>query len=239
MKALIQTGSSLSACGHAQAGGRVSVPLKSDFLSITEELERAIISPAKQFVMPHDKIKAAIRSIEDELAERLAWFKEQNKILELQRLDQRTHFDLDMLRELGYCSGIENYSRHLGGRAPGTPTPSSSSAPPNCATKSANSATGWRSAPRRRPRRRRRRRSRRLQEEERTSPPCNSHCQTGPRFCTCRTCIAAADSPRTTRASCSPPSTSSRRRREVSPAPVALGLPPGSWRDFEALLEEV
>ncbi len=92
-------------------------------MAMTEDLERAIVSPAKQFVMPHDKIKAAIRSIEDELAERLAWFKGQNKILEMQRLDQRTRFDIDMLGELGYCSGIENYSRHLGGRAPGTPPP--------------------------------------------------------------------------------------------------------------------
>ncbi|MBQ7721278.1 MAG: excinuclease ABC subunit UvrB [Kiritimatiellae bacterium] len=92
-------------------------------MASTEVLERAIISPARQFVMPHDKMKAALRSIEDELVERLAWFKGENKILELQRLDQRTRFDLDMMRELGYCSGIENYSRHLGGRAPGTPPP--------------------------------------------------------------------------------------------------------------------
>ena len=92
-------------------------------MKLGEGVERAIVSPAKQFVMPRDKLLDAIPSIEEELAERLAYFKAEGKLLELQRLDQRTHFDLDMLRELGYCSGIENYSRHLGGRAPGTPPP--------------------------------------------------------------------------------------------------------------------
>ena len=92
-------------------------------MKLCERVERAIISPAKQFVMPHDKLLDAIPAIEEELAGRLAFFKGEGKLLELQRLDQRTHFDLDMLRELGYCSGIENYSRHLGGRAAGTPPP--------------------------------------------------------------------------------------------------------------------
>ena len=88
-----------------------------------ERVDRAVVSPAKQFVMPRDKLLDAIPSIEEELASRLAFFKEEGKLLELQRLDQRTRFDLDMLRELGYCSGIENYSRHLGGRMEGTPPP--------------------------------------------------------------------------------------------------------------------
>lgn len=88
-----------------------------------ENVSKAIVSPAKQFVMPREKLLDAIPAIEEELASRLAAFKSEGKLLELQRLDQRTHFDLDMLRELGYCSGIENYSRHLGGRAEGTPPP--------------------------------------------------------------------------------------------------------------------
>ena len=89
----------------------------------TESLKRAVVTPAKQFVMPRDKIKDALVSVEDELEQQLAVLKRENKILEMQRLDQRTRYDLDMLREIGYCSGIENYSRHLGGRAPGTPPP--------------------------------------------------------------------------------------------------------------------
>ncbi len=92
-------------------------------MKFSERIEKAIVSPAKQFVMPKDKLLDAIPAIEEELAERLAFFKDGGKALELQRLDQRTHFDLDMLRELGYCSGIENYSRHLGSREPGTPPP--------------------------------------------------------------------------------------------------------------------
>ncbi|MBR3086033.1 MAG: excinuclease ABC subunit UvrB [Kiritimatiellae bacterium] len=85
--------------------------------------ERAIVSPAKQFVMPHDKLLDAIPAIEEELSQREEEFKSSGKLLELQRLDQRTRFDLEMLRQHGYCSGIENYSRHLGGRAAGTPPP--------------------------------------------------------------------------------------------------------------------
>ncbi len=92
-------------------------------MKLSEPIEKAIISPAKQFVMPRDKLLDSIPAIEEELAERLAFFKDGGKALELQRLDQRTHFDLDMLRELGYCSGIENYSRHLGGREAGSPPP--------------------------------------------------------------------------------------------------------------------
>ena len=92
-------------------------------MKLSGRTERAIVSPAKQFVMPRNKLLDAIPAIEDELAEREEELKGQGKLLELQRLDQRTRFDLEMLRQLGYCSGIENYSRHLGGRAAGTPPP--------------------------------------------------------------------------------------------------------------------
>ncbi|HEY3226597.1 MAG TPA: DEAD/DEAH box helicase family protein, partial [Planctomycetota bacterium] len=68
------------------------------------------IYPAKHFVMPEDKIEAALQGIEDELVERLKWFKDQGKLLEAQRLEARTRYDLELLREIGYCKGIENYS---------------------------------------------------------------------------------------------------------------------------------
>ncbi len=84
-------------------------------------LERALISPAKHFVLPREKVAAALDGIRAELAERVASFQAQGKLLEAQRLAQRTQFDLEMLQELGYCSGIENYSRHLSGRAAGEP----------------------------------------------------------------------------------------------------------------------
>ncbi|MCL1920166.1 MAG: excinuclease ABC subunit UvrB [Kiritimatiellaeota bacterium] len=82
-------------------------------------LLRAVISPAKHFVMPKSKIDAAVGLINAELDARLAELERQGKLLEAQRLRQRTAFDLEMLRELGYCNGIENYSRHLAGRAAG------------------------------------------------------------------------------------------------------------------------
>jgi excinuclease ABC subunit B len=84
-------------------------------------LPRSVISPAKHFVMPKEKIDAALERIGRELDARLAELERQNKLLEAQRLRQRTEFDLEMLRELGYCNGIENYSRHLAGRAAGEP----------------------------------------------------------------------------------------------------------------------
>ena len=83
------------------------------------DMERVIISPAKHFVTPGFKMEAAIASIQAELTERLGWFESRQKLLEAQRLRMRTHYDIDMMRELGYCSGIENYSRHLTGRPPG------------------------------------------------------------------------------------------------------------------------
>ena len=84
-------------------------------------MPRALISPAKHFVMPREKIEPAFARIRAELSERIREFESQGKLLEAQRIQQRTTFDLEMLRELGYCSGIENYSRHLSGRAAGEP----------------------------------------------------------------------------------------------------------------------
>jgi excinuclease ABC subunit B len=83
--------------------------------------EQFVVYPAKIYVMPPDEITRAVGSIKAELKERLAEFKAQGKLLEAQRLDQRTRYDLEMLRETGSCAGIENYSRHLDGRAPGLP----------------------------------------------------------------------------------------------------------------------
>jgi excinuclease ABC subunit B len=82
-------------------------------------VDTVAIFPAKHFVTPEHKMKRAIAAIKEELAERLAWFREKGKLLEAQRLEMRTNFDLEMLQELGGCHGIENYSRHLSGRAPG------------------------------------------------------------------------------------------------------------------------
>ena len=81
----------------------------------------AVVTPAKQFVMPRDKMEAAYGRIEAELKERLADFEGAKKYLEAQRLRERTEYDIEMMRELGYCNGIENYSRPLTGRAPGEP----------------------------------------------------------------------------------------------------------------------
>ena len=80
----------------------------------------AVITPAKQFVMGKDRFEAAFKRIEAELDERLKFFASKNKLLEAQRLRERTEYDIEMMRELGYCNGIENYSRPLTGRAPGS-----------------------------------------------------------------------------------------------------------------------
>lgn len=82
----------------------------------TESLKRYMIFPAKHFVVGQDKMDTAIRNISDELDERLNEFNLSNKLLEAQRLEQRTHFDIEMLQEMGYCPGVENYSMHLSGR---------------------------------------------------------------------------------------------------------------------------
>jgi excinuclease ABC subunit B len=85
------------------------------------ELERVAIYPARHYVMPVETIEKAILTIEAELDENLALFRSQEKLLEAQRLEQRTRFDIEMMREIGYCKGIENYSRHMDGRSPGEP----------------------------------------------------------------------------------------------------------------------
>jgi excinuclease ABC subunit B len=90
---------------------------------ILQPLEKVPIYPGSHYVTPADRIKKAIQNIREELKERVAWFRAQYQHLEAQRLEQRTNFDLEMLEELGYCQGIENYSRHLTGRKPGEPPP--------------------------------------------------------------------------------------------------------------------
>lgn len=88
---------------------------------IRREMDQVDIYPAKHFITEEEKLEKAIQSIEAELEERLSLYKSQEKLLEAQRLEQRTRYDLEMLREVGYCSGIENYSRHLDQREAGTP----------------------------------------------------------------------------------------------------------------------
>jgi excinuclease ABC subunit B len=88
---------------------------------IVEEKEAAAIFAASHYVAPWEKLERALESIERELEERLEYFRTQGKLLEAQRLEQRTRYDMEMIREIGYCTGIENYSRHLDGRPPGSP----------------------------------------------------------------------------------------------------------------------
>lgn len=87
---------------------------------VFDELNRICIYPGKQFTTPADKLRNAQRTIQQELLKRLEWYEKQGKYLEAQRLKTRVEYDLEILREMGYCSGIENYSRHLDGRAAGT-----------------------------------------------------------------------------------------------------------------------
>lgn len=84
-------------------------------------VDRIAIYPASHHVTPKEPLAKAISAIREELRERIIYFKSQNKFLEAQRIEQRTMFDLEMIEEMGYCQGIENYSRHLMGRPPGTP----------------------------------------------------------------------------------------------------------------------
>jgi len=88
-------------------------PLKGD---IIEEVRKVIIFPAKHFVIAREKQDVAIQNIKKELAERVATFKATDKFVEAQRIEQRTNFDIEMIQEIGYCSGIENYSMHMNGR---------------------------------------------------------------------------------------------------------------------------
>jgi excinuclease ABC subunit B len=87
---------------------------------IFDEPQEVSIYPAKQFLTDTDRLKESISRIEEELEERLKFYKDNGKFLEAQRIEQRTRYDLEMLKEVGYCSGIENYSRQLDGRAPGS-----------------------------------------------------------------------------------------------------------------------
>ena len=93
-------------------------PLTGD---VIDHVDHTYLFPASHYVASEERMKKAIASIEDELDDRLAWFRGQNKLLEEQRLRMRTTFDLEMLKEIGSCSGVENYSRHIDGRGPGTP----------------------------------------------------------------------------------------------------------------------
>jgi excinuclease ABC subunit B len=91
-------------------------PLTGEILVARDHVD---IYPARHWVTTHENLQRAIRDIEAELAERLAELRAEDKVLEAARLEQRTNFDLEMLKEFGYCNGVENYSRHLSGRAPG------------------------------------------------------------------------------------------------------------------------
>jgi len=88
---------------------------------ILRQLRHVTIFPGSHYVTPQDRLRLAIQSIQQELAERLKDLHSQRKLLEAQRLEQRSYFDIEMLQEMGYCTGIENYSRHLDGRRPGEP----------------------------------------------------------------------------------------------------------------------
>ncbi len=88
---------------------------------LVSTLEHVAIFPASHYVVSQDRINIACENIEKELEERIRYFKSQDKLLEAQRISERTNFDIEMLRETGFCSGIENYSRHLNGTAPGEP----------------------------------------------------------------------------------------------------------------------
>ncbi len=92
-------------------------------LKTLRTLERIAIYPASHYTTPKDKLEAALEAIQEELRERIQYFRSQNQLIEAQRIEQRTMFDLEMIREIGYCQGVENYSRHLMGREPGSPPP--------------------------------------------------------------------------------------------------------------------
>ena len=95
-------------------------PLKG---AVLDGLDVVHVYPASHYVTPAEQLERALGTIQEELGERLAFLRQRNRLLEAQRLEQRTLFDMEMLRELGYCHGIENYSRHLSGRRPGEAPP--------------------------------------------------------------------------------------------------------------------
>ena len=90
---------------------------------VLQRVPRFTVYPSSHYVTPRATTLRAIEAIKDELRERIDWFQKQGKLVEAQRIEQRTRFDLEMLAEMGFCKGIENYSRHLSGRAPGEPPP--------------------------------------------------------------------------------------------------------------------
>jgi excinuclease ABC subunit B len=90
---------------------------------VLRKMTKAPIYPGSHYVIPPDRLDRALAGIDTELGERIAHFKQRGQLVEAQRIEQRTHFDLEMIREIGFCQGIENYSRHLSGRAPGEPPP--------------------------------------------------------------------------------------------------------------------
>ena len=91
--------------------------------NVKKQLKRATIYPASHYVTQRTTRKRAVETIKNELKDRIEFFRSENKLIEAQRIDERTLFDLEMMQELGYCHGIENYSRHITGRAPGEPPP--------------------------------------------------------------------------------------------------------------------
>src|SRR5690606_2633375 len=90
---------------------------------VLHKVPRITIYPKTHYVTPRSTILDAINQIKEELRQRLEYLRENNKLVEAQRLEQRTRYDLEMMKELGYCNGIENYSRYLSGRNPGEPPP--------------------------------------------------------------------------------------------------------------------
>ena len=104
-------------------GDEIDRICETDLLSgrVKRELKHAAIFPASHYVVPQEKIKMACDAIEEELKERVAFFKSEGKLIEAQRISERTNFDVEMMRETGFCSGIENYSRYLTGQKPGEP----------------------------------------------------------------------------------------------------------------------
>jgi len=102
-------------------GDKIGKISEYDFLTgeVLRKLEKVLIYPAKHFVVPEPVLEEALKQIEKELNERVAYFKKHKKLLEAERIYRRTKQDLEMMREIGYCNGIENYSRYLTGRAPG------------------------------------------------------------------------------------------------------------------------
>ncbi|HVR34248.1 MAG TPA: excinuclease ABC subunit UvrB [Methylomirabilota bacterium] len=123
-------GDTVEVCpAHTEDGIRIEffgdqIDRLSRFVVLTgetfEPLEYVTLYPGKQFVTPGDKMKRAILSIREELGDRVAWFEKHGKLLEAQRVKMRTEYDLEMMEEMGFCSGIENYSRHISGRPPGS-----------------------------------------------------------------------------------------------------------------------